>query len=145
MILRDGIRTVLSIPSVGAALYHDAELTPPGGSGRGPIDMTGNRTTGWQPQLPKQVKALTPLNVKCMFDAELVPAVWAAIQVNQRFTVTFPNAARLLFWGWIEELNFDPMSEGNRPAATLVIQPSNLNEKCLPAFPEWVPGSILCV
>lgn len=145
MILRDGIRTTILIPTIAAALYHEAELTPPGVSGRGGIDMTGNRTVGWQPMLPKQVKALTPLNVKVMVDADLIPSVWASVQVNQLFTVVFPNAARLLFWGWLEELNFDPFSEGNRPGATMVLQPSNLNYKCVYVGPEWVSGTSLCV
>lgn len=145
-ILRDGLKTLVFLSGLPRALWGEIELTPPGVTGRGPIDMVGLRQLAWATQAPKSIKNLTPLNCKVMYDPEVIPQVWNTIQKNQQITVQFPTGAQLIFWGWLEECNFDPNSEGNRPTLNWVVQPSNLDSQCSETGPAWVSGGqLLCI
>lgn len=139
-ILRDGIKTYLVFAGIDRNLFGEVEITPPGVTGRGAIDMVGTRNLAWATQAPKSIKNLTPVTGKLMFDPLVIPSVWAIIQKNRQFNVQFPNAFQLVFWGWFEEMTFDPLSEGNRPIINFNIQPSNLNNECNESGPTWVPG-----
>lgn len=145
-ILKDGIGTIITF-TLGPfpPLYGEVELTPPGFNMGGPIDMTGLRTTGWVPQAPKSLKAGQPANVKVMFDPALVPAVWQVAGKNQTISIRWPTGATLNWWGWIEELSFEPHQTGQRPLASMVLQPSNLDLSCVATPPWWTAGSdLLC-
>jgi hypothetical protein len=140
-ILRDGIQTLVFMSGLPRDLYGEIEVTPPGVTGRGPIDMVGLRQVEWATQAPKSIKNLTPVNAKAMYDPAIIPSVWNLLQINQQIQIQFPNGARLVFWGWLEEMNLDPHSEGNRPTLNWVIQPSNLNTQCVETGPTWQNGN----
>jgi hypothetical protein len=140
-ILRDGIKTLVFFTGPARVLFGEIEITVPGVTGRGVIDMVGLRQNVWATQAPKSIKNLTPLTAKVMFDPEMIPGLWAAVQRNQEIVVQFPTGAQLIFWGWLEEVAFDPTSEGNRPTLNITIQPSNLNSQCVETGPRWAPGT----
>jgi hypothetical protein len=145
-ILKDGIGTIMTFgKGPNFPLYGEVELTPPGVNMGGPIDLIGLRTVGWAPAAAQSIKRLQPLNVKIMFDPELVPTAYTFMGRNQVISVRWPTLATLNWYGWIEDLNFEPHQPGQRPLANMVIQPSNLNPNCVLTGPWWTTATdILC-
>jgi hypothetical protein len=140
-ILKDGYKVTITLGGPGANLYGEIEITPPEIDGRGGIDMTSMRNLAWVTMAPKSLKQLNPVNAKLMFDPSLIPAVYARVQRNTLFTITFPDGATLTFWGWIDKMTHDPLKESERPTLTVVIQPSNLNSQCQEAGPVFTAGT----
>jgi hypothetical protein len=144
-ILKDGIGSRISI-NIGNAFYAEIEITPPEVDGRGGIDMTSLRNRGWITMAPKSLKALNAMTARVQYDPIMYGVVIGILQRNRQMSVTFPDGGVLTFWGWIDKFTPEGMSEGNKPTATLTIQPSNLDQQCNEVGPSYASGqSTTCV
>lgn len=139
-LLRDGLGARIHLHANLTPLIGEIEVTPPGVKVKSEIDMSNLRALEWHMALPGKIKQLTPLTAKVLFDPEVVPVLWTLAGKNMLMAVAFPNRATLNFWGWIDEMGHDPMSEGNRPMQNWTIKPSNLNNNCQEAPPVWNVG-----
>lgn len=126
--LLEGFATTITGSEIPGIKLFEKEITPPGVSKGGAIDVTNMRNTAWRTAVPRKLKTLPELTVTVAYAMDAYKSVLEQkVGVNQEFTVTFPDNATLKFWGWIEEFTPAAMREGEQPTATLRIVPSNRN------------------
>jgi len=128
--IKDGFSTQISFASAGSGamlLMHETEVTPPGVSGGGAIDITTMDNTTWRTFSPKSLKTLSPASFVARYDPAVYDDIVAMINVNQQITVTFPDDSTLVFYGWLDEFTPQGLTEGEMGLADCTIQPSMLN------------------
>lgn len=124
----DGHPTTISFgstPSGETLLFWEKEVTPPGLNGGGPNDTTTMRNTTWRTMAPKHLISLTAGSFIASYDPEAFTQVLAMLNVNTQITVTMPDGATYVFWGWLNEFTPGASVEGEQPTATCSIEPSN--------------------
>jgi hypothetical protein len=132
--LDDGYSTTISLG--GSSLY-EKEVTPPGIDGGGGIDTSTMRNTAWRTQTPMSLKTLTNASFTAAYDPAAYTSLLSAVNVNQEITVTFPDGATLVFWGWLNTFTPNPLVEGEQPTAECEIIPSNQNDQGAEADPVF--------
>lgn len=123
----DGFSTLITLSTLPAVKLYEKDITPPGMSAGGPVDVTTMRNTTWRTMSPRKLKTLTPVSVTVAYAFESLSQLLAQIGKNQLITITFPDNSTLAFWGWLEEFTPGANTEGEQPTATMSIQPSNHN------------------
>lgn len=123
----DGFSTVISIANIPSVKLYEKDVTPPGVTAGGAIDVTTMRNSTWRTMAPRSLKTLTPLNLTVAYATDAYDDIIAQLGINQQITVTFPETSTLVFWGWIEEFTPAALTEGEQPTASVVIQPSLRN------------------
>lgn len=132
----DGLSTTITFAS-GAVSLKMVGITPPPVQGGGSKEMTNLDNTAWRTFLPKILKTLGSLSLSVQYDETAYTDVVAQVNVNQAITVTFPNGATLVFWGWIDEFTPGESVEGEDPVGSVTVIPSNVdgaNAEIAPAF-----------
>jgi hypothetical protein len=137
--LRDGFSTKPTASS-GLARLWNVDLQPPAIDGGGEIDVTNMANTAWRTRVPKTLKTCDKMNFSAAYSPGAYSDMLAAISVNQAFTVTFPDGATLVFYGWINSFKPGKLEEGKQPRADVEIIPSNLNGTTETA-PVMTPGT----
>ena len=128
----DGFQTQISFSEdasglVSGIVLFEKEVTPPGIQGGGENDVTTMRNETWRTKAPKQLMTLSPCSFVAAYDPAIYDDILAMIQVNQQITITFPDGATLVFWGWLDEFTPGALAEGTQPTASCTIVPSNQN------------------
>ena len=138
--LEDGHSTIISFTSLASGetiLFYVKEVTPPGISGGGPIDVTTMLNTALRTNAPKQLKTATAASFVAAYDPAVYDQILAMINVNQEITVTFPDLSTLVFWGWLDEFTLGALVEGEQPTADGTIEPSNRNGSGVETAPVY--------
>ena len=128
----DGLGTQISFGSqpsgTGPGItFWEKELTPPGLDGGGENDITTLRNTTYRTRAPKQLLTLTEMTLTVSYDAQFYDDIVAMALTNQAITITFPDGATLLFYGWLDKFIPGPIAEGAQPTADVTIIPSNVD------------------
>ena len=125
--LNDGYQTLLS-PSLDSDIkFWEKEVTPPGISGGEAIDTTTMHNSTWRTFAPRALKTLTEISMQAAYNPVVYDDVLPLINVNQLWTLFFPDGSTLEFWGYLKEFTPGANKEGEQPTADLKIQPTNLN------------------
>ena len=133
-IQRDGYQTKINFTSSSLSSSEEGlqleikELSPPGVSGGGPIDITTMSNLTWRTSYPKSLKTLLPLNMVIAYDTELYDGMIAMCNDNQLIQITFPDDSELEFWGFVDEFVPNAQVEGEQPTASVTIQPTLFSE-----------------
>lgn len=145
-IQRDGYQmkivfTSSSLTSAEEALQFEIkELTPPGVSGGGAIDITTMSNTTWRTSYPKSLKSLMPLSMVIAYDTELYDGMIAMCNDNQLIKLIFPDDSELEFWGFVDEFIPNAQIEGDQPTANVTIIPTlwnaDLDEETSPDYSD---------
>lgn len=123
------IFTSASLSSAEEALQFEIkELTPPGVSGGGGIDITTMSNETWRTMAAKALKTLTPLSMVIAYDTELYDGMIDMCNDNQEIFVDFPDDSRLTFWGFVDEFLPNAQVEGEQPTANVTVIPTNYDE-----------------
>lgn len=136
----DGFSTTLSFSANPTLEFYEVEVQPPGWEGGEPIDTTTMRNTTLETFSPQALMSLTPITVSAAYTSDifhLTTGVKSMINVNQQVTVTLPDGATVVFWGYVK--NFSPPShvKGQRPLASLTIHPTNVNASKVETLPVF--------
>jgi len=135
--LDDGFSTIITLENLPSVKLFEKTVTPPGMTAGGPIDTTTMRNIAWRTAAPKQLKSLTPAQAEVAYATEAYPQIFAQIGVIQLITVTFPDQATLVFYGWLEEFTPGTNTEGEQPTATISIQVGNRDPDGAEVSPEY--------
>ena len=133
-IQRDGYQTKINFTSSSLSSAEESlqleikELSPPGVSGGGPIDITTMSNSTWRTAYPKSLKTLLPLSMVIAYDTELYDGMIAMCNDNQLIQITFPDESELEFWGYVDEFVPNAQVEGEQPTASVTIQPTCFSE-----------------
>jgi hypothetical protein len=125
--LDDGYQSLISFSADSNVSLWEKEITPPGISGGGENDTTTMQNSVWRTKSPKGLITLSESSFTAAYDPNVYDEFIAMVNVNQQITVTFPNGDTLLFWGWIDEVSFGALVEGEQPTVDVTIIPSNQN------------------
>jgi hypothetical protein len=139
--LRDGFSTLITLSGAPTIKLFEKEVTPPGFSSGGGIDITSMRNTAWRTMAPRKLKTLSPISATVAFDSDAIPAINGQINVNQLITVTFPDGSKLQFFGFVSEFTPGRFAEGEEPTATITIQPTLINASGQETAPTYLPPS----
>jgi hypothetical protein len=123
--LDDGFPTTIEFAGAPGIKLYEKTVKPPGFDGGGPNDTTTMRNINYRTKAPKKLLTVTPSTAKCAYDPTVYNTLRTQMQINQQITYTFPNGQTCVAWGWIDKVEFDEITEGKQPEATVTIEPSN--------------------
>lgn len=126
-IQNDGFSTTIAFALDTDVQFKVKELTPPGMSAGGAIDTTTMENTTFRTMFPKSLITLTESSILAAWDPALYDEIIAMLGKNQSIVVTFPDAQKLTFFGWIDEFTPNAQVEGEQPTTALTIVPSNVD------------------
>lgn len=131
-IMTDGYQTTIAFTSaqIGSGvvisnIMEEKEVPPPGIAGGGANDASTMRNTQFRTMVSKTLITLSPFTLVVAYDPALYDQMMAMINDNQEMTVTFPDGAELVFWGWVDDFSPNAHVEGAQPTANVIIIPSN--------------------
>lgn len=129
----DGYQTKIAFTSASLSSAEEGlqfeikELSPPGVSGGGSIDLTSMVNTTWRTFAAKSLKTLMPMSLVIAYDPELYDGMIAMCNDNQEIVITFPDSSFLTFWGYVDEFVPNAQVEGEQPTANVTIIPTNVD------------------
>lgn len=140
MRIDDGFSTTIEFADFPAVLFWEKTVTPPGVDGGGPNDTTTMRNLTLRTQAPKKLKTMTEMTASVAYDPQALQDAFDMVNVNQLITVNFPDGSNWAFWGWLNSITPDEISEGAQPTASVSIQPSNQNDSGAETDPVFTPA-----
>ena len=133
-VMNDGHQTtitftssLLTSASILTLVMKEKEVTPPGVSAGGANDVTTMRNETWRSMAPKNLKTLTESPIVVAWAPGLYTEMNNMIGDNQEITMTFPDDATLVYWGFIDSFNPNAHVEGTQPTANVSIIPTNMD------------------
>jgi len=133
-VMNDGHQTTITFTSLqltSAAIItlvmKEKEVTPPGVSGGGANDVSTMRNETWRTLAPKNLKTLTEAPIVVAWNPGLYTEMVNMVHDNQEITITFPDGATLVFWGFVDSFTPNSQVEGAQPTANVSLIPSNMN------------------
>jgi hypothetical protein len=121
-----GFAVVISFASNPTIKLYQKDVTPPGIDGGGVIDTTTKENTTWRTAYVKALMSMTEGSLTAAYDPAVYSEIIAMINVNQLITVTFPDAATVVFYGALT--TFEPSStsqeDDEQPTADCTISPT---------------------
>lgn len=141
MRMDDGFSTTITFSEDSEVVLYEKNVTPPGVDGGGEIDTTTMRNAIWRTKQPKKLINLSPASLTVAYDTDAYDNITGMINTNQEITVTFPDDATLVFWGWINTFMPGEITEGEQPTAEVEIIPSNHDDDGVETAPVFTPAS----
>lgn len=139
--LTDGFSTIISCTYNPSVKFWEMEVDPPGVEGGGGKKVTTMRATAWHQKAPNVLKDLTDAGAKVGYDPAVLADIYALINVNTQWTITYPDGATEVFTGWLDSFKRGTMVEGEVPTADIVIIPSNRNGSGTETAPTATAGT----
>lgn len=142
MFIHNGMRTLLSCSAVTQTNFIlEKVFTPPEIDGGEPIDISNMRSEEFHTFWSRFLKTLMPHTIECQYDPsiyDVVSGFTAYVNVNQMFTVEFPDTSSIVYWGFFRKGTPTANKEGDEPMCSVTIVPSMVN----PALSEnqAIPG-----
>jgi hypothetical protein len=126
--LNDGFATTVAFNADPSILFYEKSVSPPSLTVEGAIDITTMRNTAWRTRVPKTLKSLGDMSLTVSYDSGAYADIIAnLLGVNDQITVTFSDAATLVFYGWLDSFTPGASVEGEQPEADVTIIASNLS------------------
>lgn len=138
--LEDGFSSTIGFSLDTNVKMQEKTLKPPGVSAGGENDVSTMRNSAWRTKAPKKLKTLTESSFKCAYDPAFYVEIVAMVGKNQTVTITFPDGATLVFYGWIDEFTPADLVEGQQPEAEVKIICSNRNGSNAETAPAYTAG-----
>lgn len=140
-VLKDGYQTLISFSLDADVQMWEKQAKMPARTGGGPIDTTTMHNTDVRTKWPKALAEYGQASMNVAYDPDVIDEIDAMHQQNQEITVTLPDGATFVFWGWIEEFDPEEFQEGEQPMASVVIEVSNLNNSDAETKPVYTTGT----
>lgn len=137
--LDDGFSTIFTLENAPTIKLYERDVTPPSLGNGGPIETTTMRNIAWRTSAPKQLKTAGQITAICAYATSVIPVLQEQLGINQRITVTFPDGATMMFWGWMDAFTPAQMAEGTQPTANVVFHPSNRDTDGAEVAPLYTP------
>jgi hypothetical protein len=130
-LLKDGYRTLVSIGGI-TAVFEEISVTPPALDSGGGIDQTTMRNSRYRTKLGKSLITLDTVTLTVAYDPRTYAQVIPILGSNRAITITFPEGSTLVFYAIVSKFDPGEHAEGERPEATLELEPSNLSTAATP-------------
>lgn len=106
-------------------LLWERRVKPPAIDGGEPINITTMANSVWRTKAPRNLRSLEPHTFSAGYDPDVYLDVYSLINSQTSITVEFPDASRLVFWGFMQRFEPSDLTEGEFPEATITIVPTN--------------------
>ena len=133
----DGHRTLITFDLSPTVKFYQKEVQPPGIDGGGANDTTTMHNDTWRTMAPKKLYTLSEATLTAAYDPEVFSDILNLINENGEVTVTFPDGATLVFWGWLNSFKPNKAVEGAQPTAEIQIIPSNQDNSGVETAPVY--------
>jgi hypothetical protein len=130
-ILEDGFKSLIAIGGI-TGQFEEVSFTPLSVDSGGTIDMTTMRNTRSRTAAGKKLITYGTGELKVIYDPRVFAQMQGAVGSNRAVTQTWPDGATLVWYAIIEKIEFDELTEGNRPEATITLTPSNRTTAAIP-------------
>lgn len=121
----DGFSTTVSFSLNPNVKLWEKEISPPGIDAGGPTDTTTMRNTLWRTFSPKKLKSLTDASFSAAYATAIYAQANAMIGKNQIIEMEFADGSKIQFWGWLNNMTPQSITEGEQPVADCTIHCSN--------------------
>jgi hypothetical protein len=125
--LTDGFSTKFCPKSNPTISFWESTVTPPGIDGGDEIDTTTMHNTTWRTRDSRALRTLTEAQCKAAYDPVIYTDILTLVNLNDEWTVRFPDGSTLAFWGFLKTFEPDEVQEGEMPMATVTICPTNMD------------------
>ena len=140
--LDDGHPTLLVLqldPTIG---FWEKTVKPPGMDGGDAIDTTTMHNDIWRTMVSRSLVTMTPCNLTAAYDPEMWCSVPALINAEGIVAVIFPNGDMLGFYGFLQSVEPQDISEGAQPEVNIVVGITNCGPTDRIEYaPVWVTSS----
>ncbi len=90
------------------------------------------RNSRYRTKLGKSLITLDTVTLKVAYDPRTYAQVIPILGSNRAITITFPEGSTLVFYAIVSKFDPGEHAEGERPEATLELEPSNLSTAATP-------------
>lgn len=123
--LDDGRVALIAFASNNSLLIWEKEVQPPGIDNGDDIDTTTMWNEDFRTHMPRQLNDLTEHTIVAAYDPCVYTDLLALTGVCDNITVYFPDNSTLSYWGYIKNVEFSPLVDGEQPEVTITVQPTN--------------------
>lgn len=123
--LRDGFSSLVTFATDSNINLWEMEVTPPGVDGGPAIPQTTMHNTAWETFAAQALKTLTESSFKFAYDPAAYDEINALVNVATTITKQFKDGSTLAFYGYLRQVQFDPLVKGSQPTGTATVQPTN--------------------
>ena len=125
--LRNGHKTFVTLAIDPNIEFWEKEVTPPGIEGGEPVAQGDMFDVAWTTKIPAALKEMTMMTLIANYGGQTYPDIVAATNVPTTITPTFPNDAKLAFYGYLKSFKPGSAKRNEQPNATVEIVPTNLD------------------
>lgn len=142
VMLRDGFSTKICPASNPDIAFWEKTVKPIGVDGGDAIEITTMHNTVMRTFAFRQLKTATDMTVKAAYDPAVLDDIIAMTNINQLWTIHFPDGSTYDFWGALRVFQPSELQEGTHPEADITITPSNEVESTRAEItPNYISGA----
>ena len=123
----NGHSTKLSCARSQTLSFWEVTVKPPSMIGGDPIPTTTMHNVTYRSKAPQALIDSGNCVVTAAYDPNVYDQLLQYLNVEDSWTIRFPDGSTYTFFGWLREFEPDPLEEGTRPTATITIEVSNQN------------------
>lgn len=123
--LRDGFSSLVTFATDADISLWEMEVTPPGVDGGPAIPQTTMHNDDFETFAAQQLKTMTESGFKFAYDPAVYDELFALVNVPTTITKQYNDGSTLAFYGYLRQVQFDPLVKGTQPTGTATIQPTN--------------------
>jgi hypothetical protein len=121
----DGFSTKITFGSKPTLSVWEKTVKPPGVDGGDAINATTMHSAVWRTMRPRHLKTMTDCQATVAYDPSVMSDIRDQCNVEQVFTLTFPDGSTDAFYGYMKSFEPSNNSEGEQPEATITIIVTN--------------------
>lgn len=125
MFLVEGYQTLVTFSATPGLFLRVRELQPPEIDGGGEIDTTTMLNAAARTRSQKTLVHWNAITMQCQYDPFVYFQMSGTINVRQLMTVTFPDAAIVPVWGFVDKFTPTSLKEGEFPLAEVKFIPTH--------------------
>ena len=141
-VLEDGHGTLITFSLASTVEFEELEVTLPAIKGGGKKKMTTMHNVDVHTGAPKKLFDIEAGTVLVAWDPLCYQTIMnTLVNKNGQITVTLPNGATIVYWGFIDEFTPKPLKEGERPEADVKFEITNRNGSGVTTKPAYTAGT----
>lgn len=125
IMLENGFSSLITFAADPDISLWEIDVGVTGISGGDAINIKTMWNDVWAPKAPQALKEQTEAQTKFAYDPALKSQIAALINVRTTITKLYPDGSTEAYYGYLREVEFDQLKDGEFPTGTLTEQPTN--------------------
>lgn len=123
--LEDGFPTKIANKTDATIEFWERTVKPVGYDGGDLIDISTMHNTLYKTKVPRTLIDVTESVINALYDPELYTTILNILNLNDEWTLHFPDGSTVDFWGALRVFDPQENAEGEPPNANITIEPTN--------------------